>query len=144
MSELLDVSQGARVLEAGTGSGYQAAVLAVMGASVFTIEIVPELSRHARDALEREGYTSVRAKEGDGYIGWKEHAPFDRIIVTAAPEKLPDPLWEQLRDGERIVMPVGPAGSVQELVVVEKGAEGKRVVRTVIPVRFVPLQRRRE
>jgi protein-L-isoaspartate(D-aspartate) O-methyltransferase len=136
MTELARVGPGQRVLEVGTGSGYQAAILAEAGAQVFTIEIVPELAARAERDLARLGYTQVHVRAGDGYAGWPDEAPFDAIVVTAAPEKIPPPLLEQLKVGGRIVIPVG--GAYQELRVVTRTEHGLRV-RTVIPVRFVPM-----
>ena len=106
MSQLLALEPGQRILEIGTGSGYQAAVLAEMGARVYTIEIVPELGRQAIDTLQPLGYENIRVKIGDGYQGWPEHAPFDAIIVTCAPTRIPKPLQDQLAEGGRMVIPV--------------------------------------
>src|SRR5215211_1531267 len=114
MTELLELQPGEKVLEIGTGSGYQAAVLAELGyVDVYSIEIVPELAEAASTRLQDLGYTNVRVKQGDGYYGWPEYAPFDAIIVTAAPDHLPAPLAEQLAEGGRIVIPIGPAGLFQ-------------------------------
>jgi protein-L-isoaspartate(D-aspartate) O-methyltransferase len=141
MSEALDVSSRHRVLEVGTGSGYQTAVLGRLARQVFSIEIVPELGSRAAALLGELGYHNVVVKVGDGYLGWPEHAPFDRIIVTAAPDHVPQPLVQQLAVGGRMVIPVGPQGGPQELLVVEKGATGV-VHRRTIPVVFVPLTRK--
>ena len=144
MSELARVRPGARVLEVGTGSGYQAAVLAEMGATVWTIEIVEPLASSARDRLRRLGYRNVTVRAGDGYRGWPEHAPFDAIVVTAAPPEIPQPLKDQLAVGGRLVVPVGEG--VQDLVVLTRTADGFDR-ETVEAVRFVPMtgeaQRRR-
>ncbi len=136
MTELLDLEPGDKVLEVGSGSGYQAAVLAEIAGAVFTIEIVPELAEVARRNLEACGHGDVRVRAGDGYRGWPEEAPFQAIIVTAAPDHVPQPLLEQLDEGGRLVIPVGDV--YQELVVLtkEKGAVRRR---STIPVRFVPM-----
>jgi len=139
MTELLDLSGDERVLEIGTGSGYQAAILAEMGCEVWTIEIVDELAETARERLQRLGYEGVRVRAGDGYAGWPEEAPFDRIIVTAAPEEIPEALVEQLRVGGQMVVPVGPRFGVQHLTLLEKEEDGDVHERRVIPVRFVPM-----
>ena len=141
MTQLARVRPADRVLEVGTGSGYQAAVLAEIGARVYTIEIVGELARTARRRLERLGYEGVEVRHGDGYRGWPEAAPFDAVIVTAAPEEMPDALVEQLAPGGRLVAPVGPVGGVQRLTVVEKSPDGETTTRSVAPVRFVPMVR---
>ena len=137
MTDLLDVKSDHRVLEIGTGSGYQAAVLAGLAKQVYTIEIVPELATSAAATLKRLGYANVFAKQGDGYKGWPEEAPFDRIILTAAPPELPKALVEQLKPGGKLVAPIGKQS--QELIVVDKSASGKIRQRTVYPVRFVPM-----
>lgn len=136
MSELLEVSSGDRVLEIGTGSGYQAAVLAAMGVEVFSIEIKPGLCERARETLARLEYDSVTVRCGDGYGGWPEEGPFDGIVVTAAPERIPEPLVEQLEIGGRMVIPVG--AFYQELKVLRRTADGIEESST-IPVRFVPM-----
>jgi protein-L-isoaspartate(D-aspartate) O-methyltransferase len=137
MTERLDLKPGERVLEVGTGSGYQAAVLAELGAQVYTIEIVPELARRAAADLKRLGYTNVVTRIGDGYKGWPDAAPFDAIIVTCAPEKVPQPLKDQLKEGGRMIIPVGPAWN-QELILLRKRGE-ELEERAVLPVRFVPM-----
>jgi protein-L-isoaspartate(D-aspartate) O-methyltransferase len=144
MTELLGVSPGSKVLEIGTGSGYQAAVLAEMGVKVYTIEIIAALAEGAEKALREQGYTDVRCRRADGYHGWPEEAPFDAIIVTCAAGHLPPPLWDQLRPGGRIVIPIGSSYEVQRLVVVTKTEDGKRRSRTVTGVAFVPMTRSRE
>ena len=136
MSELSEIEPGARVLEIGTGSGYQAAVLAAMGAEVWTIEIVASLAEQARELLAELGYDKVHCRFGDGYQGWPEEAPFDAVVVTAAPPAIPEPLKQQLKLGGRLVVPVGRVG--QELVVVTRTETGFEQ-RSVIPVRFVPM-----
>lgn len=141
MTESLGLQPGDRVLEVGTGSGYQAAVLAELAAKVFTIEIIPVLGERAEATLSRLGYTNVEVRVGDGYLGWPEEAPFDAVIVTCAPDAIPRPLEEQLRDGGRMIIPVGEQGGVQELVLVEKKQGALRRER-VMMVRFVPMVRR--
>jgi protein-L-isoaspartate(D-aspartate) O-methyltransferase len=125
-------------LEIGTGSGYQAAILAELSREVYTIEILPELASRAEALLKELGYTNIKVKSGDGYLGWREFAPFDCIIVTCAPADIPEALIEQLADGGRMVVPVGEA--FQELKLVEKKA-GRLQIRDIIPVRFVPMVR---
>ena len=142
MTERLAVRPGMKVLEIGTGSGYQAAILAALGARVWTIEIVPELGAHARTALDAEGFTNVATRVGDGYAGWPEQAPFDAIIVTCAPESVPRALVEQLREGGRMVLPVGPSG-IQELITLRK-EKARLVSEDSVAVRFVPMVRGRE
>jgi len=137
MTEQVDPQPGEKVLEVGTGSGYQAAVLAELGAEVYTIEIIEPLAERARATLERLGYTNVHVRAGDGYLGWPEAGPFDAILVTCAPDHVPEPLIEQLKDGGRMIIPVGPPG-MQELVVLRK-REGKLERRAVLPVLFVPM-----
>jgi protein-L-isoaspartate(D-aspartate) O-methyltransferase len=139
MTDLLDIRPGDAVLEVGTGSGYQAAVLSGLAGRVYTIEIVPQLGERARAALQRLGYRNVEVRIGDGYFGWEEHAPFDAIIVTAAASHVPPPLVRQLRVGGRMIIPVGSRFLVQELLLVEKSATGEITTRQILPVRFVPL-----
>jgi protein-L-isoaspartate(D-aspartate) O-methyltransferase len=141
MTELADVQPNEKVLEVGTGSGYQAAVLSGLAANVYTIEIVERLGRTAAAALARLGYRNVEVKIGDGYKGWREHAPFDAIVVTAAPKEIPPALIDQLAPGGKLVAPVGGSSFEQQLTVLEKGRDGKISKREVLPVRFVPLVR---
>ena len=136
MTELLELDGSETVLEIGTGSGYQAAVLAELAERVLTIEIVPELAAEAEERLRRLGYANVIVRSGDGYAGWPEEAPFERILLTAAPPEIPAPLLDQLEVGGRLVAPVGE--DRQDLVVVDRGADGL-VRRRVLPVRFVPM-----
>jgi protein-L-isoaspartate(D-aspartate) O-methyltransferase len=143
MTELLDPKPGDRVLEVGTGSGYQAAVLAELVAKVYTIEIVEPLARRATQLLGELGYRNVAVRVGDGYGGWPSAAPFDAIIVTAAPAAIPQPLVDQLKPGGRMVIPVGGSLDVQQLLVVEKHSDGRTTTRRTLPVRFVPLTRDR-
>ena len=141
MTDLAEVDGDDRVLEVGTGSAYQAAVLAEIVDAVYTLEIVPELAASAEERLERLGYDNVHARHGDGYHGWPEHAPFDAIVVTAAASHVPPPLVEQLRPGGKMVIPVGSPFATQQLMVVEKTEEGKVRNRQVLPVASVPLTR---
>lgn len=136
MTEALGLRGGEKVLEIGTGSAYQAAVLAEIAARVYTIEIVPELAAEARERLARLGYRNVEARAGDGYLGWPEAAPFDAIMVTAAAPRIPEPLKQQLADGGRLVVPVGD--EYQELIVVTRRGSSYEE-RRVLPVRFVPM-----
>ena len=139
MTHFLDPQPGDTVLEVGTGSGYQAAVLAGLVEQVYSIEIIPELAQSAAAVLRRLDYDNVSVKAGDGYVGWPEHAPFDGIIVTAAADEVPAPLVEQLKVGARLVIPVAQPGGFQELMVIEKLEDGRTDERSVLPVRFVPL-----
>jgi protein-L-isoaspartate(D-aspartate) O-methyltransferase len=139
MSEVLQVAPEHRVLEIGTGSGYQAAILGELAREVYTIEIVPELAERARATLASLGYANVHVRVGDGYLGWPEQAPFDRIMVTAAPDHVPQPLVEQLADGGRLVLPVG-RGDQWIRILTRRGA--RVTEQTTIPVRFVPLVRK--
>lgn len=142
MTQTLDVRKDHRVLEIGTGSGYQAAVLAPLAKEVYTIEIVPQLARSSSATLKRLGYRNVFAREGNGYEGWPEQAPFDRIILTAAPPELPQPLIDQLKPGGKLLAPVGRTALEQELMLLEKSASGAVSKRSVLPVRFVPMVRK--
>ncbi len=139
MTELLKPEPEHIVLEVGTGSGYQAAVLAPLVKHVYTIEIVEALANSARNILRRLGYENVSVRAGDGYRGWPSEAPFDSIIVTCAPNRIPEPLVEQLREGGRMVIPVGEEGGPQELYVLTK-ERGEIVKRSVLPVIFVPMR----
>ena len=139
MTELLEPKSGHVVLEVGTGSGYQAAVLAKLVARVYTIEIVPPLAKAAAQRLRQLGYGNVEVRLGDGYHGWREHGPYDGIIVTAAASAIPPPLIQQLKPGGRMLIPVGAPFSAQELIVLSKDANGKVSTRSVLPVAFVPL-----
>ena len=139
MTELLNLKATDRVLEVGTGSGYQAAVLSLLAAQVYSIEIIPELGEAAQNNLRRLGYANVQTKIGDGYLGWPAHAPFDSIIVTAAPDHIPQALIDQLKPNGRMVIPVG--GFTQDLLVLTKRADGTTISETIVPVRFVPLTR---
>jgi len=140
MTQVVAPGPGKRILEIGTGSGYQAAVLATTGAEVFSIEIIPELADNAAERLRRLGFGEIRVKSGDGYYGWADQAPFDAIVVTAAAEFIPPPLLAQLRDGGRMVIPVGSPFFVQSLMLVEKHGE-KITTSSLMPVRFVPFRR---
>jgi len=140
MTEVLNVAPSHKVLEVGTGSGYQAAVLSELVREVYTIEIVPELARDAEALLRSLNRTNVHVRAGDGYAGWPDQAPFDRIIVTAAPEEIPRPLVDQLASGGLLVAPVGGQGGPQWMTIVEKTANGV-VERRTIPVQFVPFTR---
>jgi protein-L-isoaspartate(D-aspartate) O-methyltransferase len=139
MTDLLKIGPKDRVLEIGTGSGYQAAILAELVDRVYTIEIIEPLGEQARSRLQRIGYDNVQVRIGDGYYGWKKHAPFNAIVVTAAANHIPPPLIRQLKPGGRMVIPVGSRFLVQQLVLVAKDATGKVTTRQILPVRFVPL-----
>lgn len=141
MTERLHLRPAMKVLEIGTGSGYQAAVLTEAGAQVFTMEIVAGLATSAAERLKRLGYDQVRTRHGDGFFGWEEEAPFDAIIVTAAAGYIPPPLLEQLGPDGRMVIPVGSVYGIQNLILVEKGQAGEVRTQTLIPVQFVPLLR---
>jgi protein-L-isoaspartate(D-aspartate) O-methyltransferase len=139
MTELLGVGPGDRVFELGTGSGYQAAVLAELGVQVFSVEIVEPLGRQARMTLDRLGYGAVATRIGDGYDGWPEEAPFDAIIVTAASDHIPPPLIRQLKPGGRLLIPVGNRYQTQKLVLLSRSPQGRVTTRELLPVTFVPL-----
>ena len=139
MTQAAAVQRGDRVLEIGTGSGYQAAVLAELTSEVYTIEIIEPLGRQAAERLRELGYSKVHTKIGDGYYGWEEYAPFDAVIVTCAPDHIPHPLVAQLKVGGRMVIPVGPPGAYQSLWLLEKQADGKVQRRNLGGVTFVPM-----
>ena len=141
MTEAIDPRRGQRVLEVGTGSGYQAAILAELVGEVYTVELLPELAESAKKRLERLGYRNVHVKAGDGYLGWPDKGPFDAVVVTCGAREVPRPLFEQLKEGGKMVIPVGEAGRMQTLRIITKGSDGKREVRDLLPVRFVPLRR---
>lgn len=141
MTQAIKPKPGMKVLEIGTGSGYQAAVLAEIVDEVYTVETIEELGHRARSNLDKMGYQNIHYKIGDGYHGWEEHAPFDAIIVTAAPEEIPPRLVEQLKEGGKMVIPVGPSAD-QHLKLIEKNKKGKITSKDLLPVRFVPFTRR--
>lgn len=139
MTDLLELEAPHKVLEVGTGSGYQAAILAELAGEVYSIEIVPPLGERARATLQAQGYRNIQVRIGDGYLGWPEQAPFDAVIVTAAAPEIPPPLLEQLKNGGRLVIPVGEQYQTQHLWLVEKDAQGEITKTDVLPVAFVPL-----
>jgi len=139
MSDLIKPRAGDQVLELGTGSGYQAAILAELTARVYSIEIIEALGTEADERLSRLGYDNVTLRIGDGYYGWEEHAPFDAIVVTAAASHVPPPLVAQLKPGGRMVIPVGSRFLTQQLLLIEKQADGEVITRQILPVKFVPL-----
>jgi protein-L-isoaspartate(D-aspartate) O-methyltransferase len=141
MTDLMDLPEHCRVLEVGTGSGYQAAVLAEFCTDVYTIEIVDELGERARQTLAEQGYDNVHVKIGDGFAGWPEHGPYDGIIVTAAADAPPPPLVDQLRPGGHLVIPLRRASGYEELVVIRRTSDGSLAERVIFPVRFVPFTR---
>lgn len=143
MTQAIKPKPGMKVLEIGTGSGYQAAVLAEIVDEVYTIETVEPLAERARETLTKMGYDNIHFRVGDGYHGWEEHAPFDAIIVTAAPEEIPPRLVEQLKEGGKMVIPVGPSAD-QHLKLIEKKKNGKITTKELLPVRFVPFTRRKQ
>ena len=144
MTELARPTPADRVLEVGTGSGYQAAVISLLVSRVFSVELVDSLAASAAATLGRLGYANVTVRNGDGYLGWPEEAPFDIILVTAAPEEVPAALVAQLKPGGRLVVPVGPVADVQDLKLIEKDAAGSVRTRSIIPVRFVPMVKKRD
>lgn len=139
MTEIIQPRPGMKVLEVGTGSGYQAAILAEAGCEVYTIEIFRDLATSAQERLARLGYRSVKVRHGDGHFGWPEEAPFDAIVVTAAAGYIPPDLIAQLKPGGRMVIPVGSVYGVQNLILVQKDQDGNTRTRNLLPVRFVPL-----
>ena len=139
MTDLVAVDEDDVVLEIGTGAGYQAAILAGLARKVYSVEILPALAAEARARLDRLGFGDVEVRVGDGYYGWREHAPFDAIVVTAAPTHVPPPLLKQLRRGGRMAIPVGSRFTTQHLLLVEKGLDGRVRTRNVLPVVFTPL-----
>jgi protein-L-isoaspartate(D-aspartate) O-methyltransferase len=138
MTELLELESGDKVLEIGTGSAYQAAVLAEITDQVYSVEIIEELEKSAEERLKRLGYDQVKVKHADGYFGWEEHAPYDAIVVTCAPDHVPQPLVQQLKDGGQMVLPVGPPGGYQSLWLITKRGDEVHT-RNLGGVRFVPL-----
>ncbi|PVY36645.1 protein-L-isoaspartate(D-aspartate) O-methyltransferase [Pontibacter virosus] len=140
MTQVIEPKPNMKVMEIGTGSGYQAAILAEIVKEVYTIEIIPEHGKMAAARLKKLGYDNVEVKIGDGYAGWEEHAPFDAIVVTAGAESVPPPLFEQLKEGGRMVIPVGPVHRTQTLKLIEK-KRGKAITRNLMPVVFVPFTR---
>ena len=141
MTAMLDLRPGQKVYELGTGSGYQAAVAAEIVDAVYTVEIVDELARRARTTLKALGYDDVHVRSGDGWLGWPEAAPFDRMIVTAAAPELPETLLEQLKPDGKMILPLGPPGGAQKLMLVHKKHDGEIVTRELLDVRFVPVTR---
>jgi len=140
MTEIINPKAGQVVLEIGTGSGYQAAVLAEIVGQVYTIEIIPQLAESSKKLFEKLNYKNIHVKTADGYYGWEEVGPFDAIVVTAAADHIPPPLIDQLKDGGRMIIPVGTPFFVQQLMLVEKN-KGKTTTKTLMPVRFVPFTR---
>ena len=141
MTDLLNVGKNSKVLEIGTGSGYQAAILGKLVQEVYTIEIIPPLGKNAKARLQKLGYKNIHTKIGDGYYGWKEHAPYDAIIVTAASNHIPPSLLKQLKPGGRMIIPLGSPFATQQLVLVEKDDQGGFKSKQILPVRFVPFKR---
>ena len=138
MTQALNLREGDKVLEIGTGSGYQAAILAELGAETYSIEIIESLAIQAKQVLDKMGYKNFHLKTGDGYLGWAEHAPYDAIIVTCAPSEIPLALQQQLAENGRMIIPVGAQGTVQKLVLLKK-KNGKIKKSSILPVRFVPM-----
>lgn len=139
MTDLLNPQPEHKILEIGTGSGYQAAIMSRLVRQVYTIEIIEELGNRARKDLGKLGYDNIQVRIGDGYFGWEQHAPFDGIVVTAAASHVPPPLLQQLKPGGRMIIPVGSRFLTQQLLLVTKNEEGKLTTRQILPVRFVPL-----
>ena len=138
MSQLLELEKGMKVLEIGTGSGYQAAVLATMGVKTYSMEIIPNLAREVKNRLKKLGY-KVEVRQGDGYYGWNEHAPFDRVIITAAANHVPRPLLDQLKPGGKLILPLGNVRYSQNMTLIEKDSQGKMRTSQHGQVRFVPM-----
>ena len=138
MTEQLEPASGTKILEIGTGSGYQAAILAYLGCEVYTVECIEELAAEAKRAFDALNIKNVKARHGNGYAGWQEEAPYDAIIVTAAPDALPDKLMEQLKEGGKMIIPVGDIHSVQILKIIMK-KNGQFIEKDLLPVRFVPM-----
>jgi protein-L-isoaspartate(D-aspartate) O-methyltransferase len=139
MTDLLEVTSAQKVLEVGTGSGYQAAILSFLVKNVYSVEIIRALGQQASARMKRLDYNNVHLKIADGYYGWQEHAPFDRIIVTAAATLVPPPLLKQLRPGGKMCIPIGSQYKVQQLTLIEKSETGRITMKKILPVRFVPL-----
>ena len=144
MTELVNPDKNKIILEVGTGSGYQAAVISTLVKHVYTVEIIPKLARTAKTTLQQLGFTNVSVKIGDGYLGWEQRAPFDAILVTAATPTVPQPLLSQLKPTGVMVIPVGPLNGTQHLRVIRKAANDKLTTQDIIPVRFVPLTRQKD
>jgi len=138
MSECLQPRAGMKILEIGTGSGYQSAILSCLGCEVYTVELLEELANRAEKTFKKLNLTNVKIKRANGYSGWREEAPFDAVIITAAPEKIPEKLTEQLAEGGKMILPVGPVNSAQFLKLITKQG-GKVIERELLPVRFVPM-----
>jgi protein-L-isoaspartate(D-aspartate) O-methyltransferase len=139
MTDLLEIKPEDEVLEIGTGLGYQAAILAELAGKVFSIEVIEELAEHAKRRLSRQGYANIELRIANGYYGWAQHAPFDKVIVTAAPDLIPPPLLQQLKPGGKMVIPAGLPES-QQLLLVEKDGGGRTRTKEILPVRFSPLE----